>query len=96
VSNTLETSETESSVSLPDVFSTRRILIRSNRFCFKALMGNTNPLSLAFIDLDYFKMLLAPSDTIWGQALQQAGDTIIHTICKTDIASRVGGNEFAM
>ncbi|TWJ16545.1 GGDEF domain-containing protein [Geobacter argillaceus] len=56
-----------------------------------------HPLSLAFIDLDNFKQI----NDIQGHArgdklLQQIGDTIKQTIRETDIAGRIGGDEFAI
>ncbi|MSN26808.1 MAG: diguanylate cyclase [Geobacter sp.] len=56
-----------------------------------------HPLSLAFIDLDNFKQV----NDVQGHArgdklLEQVSETINQTIRKTDIAGRVGGDEFVI
>lgn len=56
-----------------------------------------HPLSIAFIDLDNFKEV---NDT-WGHArgdklLQLVSQTMLRTIRKTDLAGRIGGDEFAI
>lgn len=57
----------------------------------------SHPLSLAFIDLDNFKQV---NDTV-GHArgdklLQQVSETIVNSIRGTDIAGRIGGDEFTI
>lgn len=56
-----------------------------------------HPLSLAFIDLDDFKRVNDTQGHARGdRLLQDVSETIIHTIRKTDIVGRVGGDEFAV
>lgn len=54
-------------------------------------------LSLAFIDLDNFKQVNDIQGHARGdQLLQMVSQTILHTIRKTDVAGRIGGDEFAI
>lgn len=56
-----------------------------------------HPLSLAFIDLDDFKRVNDTQGHARGdRLLRDVSETIIRTIRKTDIAGRVGGDEFAV
>lgn len=56
-----------------------------------------HPLSLAFIDLDDFKQVNDTQGHSRGdRLLQDVSEIIILTIRKTDIAGRVGGDEFAV
>lgn len=56
-----------------------------------------HPLSLAFIDLDNFKQINDTQGHARGDSLlQQFSKTIITAIRKTDIAGRMGGDEFAV
>lgn len=56
-----------------------------------------HPFSLAFIDLDNFKLINdTQGHTRGDKLLQDVSETIIRTIRKTDIAGRVGGDEFAV
>ena len=56
-----------------------------------------HPLSLAFMDLDNFKQVNdAHGHTRGDKLLQLVSETIEHTIRKTDIAGRIGGDEFAL
>jgi diguanylate cyclase (GGDEF)-like protein len=56
-----------------------------------------HPLSLAFIDLDNFKQINDTQGHARGDSLlQQFSKAIITTIRKTDIAGRMGGDEFAV
>ncbi|GFE60359.1 GGDEF domain-containing protein [Geobacter sp. AOG2] len=64
-------------------------MIRAQRY--------NHPISLAFIDLDNFKQV----NDIHGHArgdrlLQHVGETIMHTIRRTDFAGRIGGDEFTV
>jgi diguanylate cyclase (GGDEF)-like protein len=64
-------------------------IIRARRY--------NHPLSIAFIDLDNFKHV----NDIHGHAhgdrlLQNVGELILHSIRKTDIAGRFGGDEFVV
>jgi len=56
-----------------------------------------HPLSLAFIDLDNFKQV---NDTrghaIGDKLLRQVSETIVNSIRKTDMAGRIGGDEFTI
>ncbi|MBT1070354.1 diguanylate cyclase [Pelotalea chapellei] len=54
-------------------------------------------LSLAFIDLDNFKRVNDTQGHARGdRLLQQVSETILHAIRRTDIAGRIGGDEFAV
>lgn len=56
-----------------------------------------HPLSLAFIDLDNFKQVNDTEGHARGDILlQYVSETIIQTIRKTDIAGRIGGDEFTI
>ncbi len=56
-----------------------------------------HPLSLAFIDLDNFKQVNDNQGHARGdKLLQNVSNSIMQTIRKTDIAGRVGGDEFAV
>lgn len=56
-----------------------------------------HPLSLAFIDLDDFKEVNDNQGHVRGDKLiQNAGATIVGSIRNTDIAGRIGGDEFAV
>ncbi|MBL0225702.1 MAG: GGDEF domain-containing protein [Geobacteraceae bacterium] len=56
-----------------------------------------HPLSLAFIDLDNFKEVNDTEGHARGdKLLQHVSETIINTIRKTDIAGRIGGDEFTI
>lgn len=56
-----------------------------------------HPLSLAFIDLDNFKQVNDTHGHERGdKLLQDVSNSIIHTIRKTDIAGRIGGDEFTI
>lgn len=56
-----------------------------------------HPLSLAFIDLDNFKIVNDTEGHARGdRLLQHVSETITGTIRKTDIAGRIGGDEFTI
>lgn len=56
-----------------------------------------HPISLAFIDLDNFKQVNDTQGHAKGDILLQlVSQTIIHSIRKTDIAGRIGGDEFTI
>lgn len=56
-----------------------------------------HPLSLVFIDLDNFKQINDTEGHARGdKLLGHVSDTIMHTIRGTDIAGRIGGDEFAV
>lgn len=56
-----------------------------------------HPVSLAFIDLDNFKQINDTQGHARGdKLLQQVSETITHAIRKTDIAGRIGGDEFTV
>ena len=56
-----------------------------------------HPLSLAFIDLDNFKEVNDTRGHATGdRLLQQVSETIVNSIRKTDIAGRIGGDEFTI
>lgn len=56
-----------------------------------------HPLSLAFIDLDNFKQVNDTGGHSCGDLLlQQVSETIVSTIRETDIAGRIGGDEFTI
>ena len=56
-----------------------------------------HPISLAFIDLDDFKLVNDTHGHARGdRLLQLVSETIQRTIRKTDIAGRIGGDEFAL
>lgn len=56
-----------------------------------------HPISIAFIDLDNFKQVNDTQGHARGdKLLQQFSETIIATIRKTDIAGRIGGDEFCI
>jgi diguanylate cyclase (GGDEF)-like protein len=56
-----------------------------------------HPLSLAFIDLDNFKQVNDTEGHARGDLLlQMVSQTILHSIRKTDVAGRIGGDEFAI
>jgi diguanylate cyclase (GGDEF)-like protein len=56
-----------------------------------------HPLSLAFIDLDNFKQVNDSGGHACGdKLLQQVSETIVSTIRETDIAGRIGGDEFTI
>lgn len=56
-----------------------------------------HPLSLAFIDLDNFKQVNDTQGHARGdKLLQDVSTTIVDAIRKTDIAGRIGGDEFAV
>lgn len=56
-----------------------------------------HPVSLAFIDLDNFKQVNDTQGHARGdKLLQEFSETIIATIRKTDIAGRIGGDEFCI
>ena len=56
-----------------------------------------HPLSLAFIDLDNFKLVNDTNGHARGdKLLQLVSDSIIQTIRGTDFAGRVGGDEFTI
>ncbi|NTV48709.1 MAG: diguanylate cyclase [Geobacteraceae bacterium] len=62
----------------------------------RALRYN-HPLSLAFIDLDNFKQVNDSEGHARGDKLLQAvSETIVQSIRKTDIAGRIGGDEFTI
>jgi len=57
----------------------------------------SHPLSLAFIDLDDFKQINDTyGHTRGDRLLKDVSSTILNTVRKTDIAGRVGGDEFAV
>ena len=57
----------------------------------------SHPISIAFIDLDNFKQVNDTHGHARGDyLLEQYSETIIHTIRKTDIAGRIGGDEFSI
>lgn len=56
-----------------------------------------HPLSLAFIDLDNFKQVNDTQGHAQGDLLlQTVSQTILHCIRETDVAGRIGGDEFAV
>ena len=56
-----------------------------------------HPISLAFIDLDNFKQVNDTQGHAQGDILlQQVSQTITHSIRKTDVAGRIGGDEFTI
>lgn len=56
-----------------------------------------HPLSLAFLDLDNFKEVNDKEGHARGdKLLQHVSETLINTIRKTDIAGRIGGDEFTI
>jgi len=56
-----------------------------------------HPLSLAFLDLDNFKEVNDKEGHARGDTLlQHVSETLINTIRKTDIAGRIGGDEFTI
>ena len=56
-----------------------------------------HPISLAFIDLDNFKQVNDTQGHARGDMLLQlVSQTILHSIRKTDIAGRIGGDEFTI
>ncbi len=56
-----------------------------------------HPMSIAFIDLDNFKLVNDTEGHARGdKLLQQVSETIVRTIRITDIAGRVGGDEFTI
>lgn len=56
-----------------------------------------HPLSLAFIDLDNFKLVNDTQGHARGdKLLQNISETIIQTIRDTDISGRIGGDEFTL
>lgn len=56
-----------------------------------------HPLTLAFIDLDNFKQVNDTQGHARGDLLlQQVSQTILAAVRKTDIAGRIGGDEFAI
>lgn len=64
-------------------------LIRAKRY--------NHPISLAFVDLDNFKHINDTQGHERGdKLLRSVGETIVTTIRKTDIAGRIGGDEFAI
>ena len=57
----------------------------------------SHPLSLAFIDLDNFKQVNDMQGHAGGDALLQlVSQTLTRAIRKTDVAGRIGGDEFAV
>lgn len=56
-----------------------------------------HPFSLALIDLDEFQLVNETQGASRGdRLLQDTGEAIVHCIRKTDIAGRVGGDEFTV
>ncbi len=56
-----------------------------------------HPLSLAFIDLDNFKQVNDTEGHARGdKLLKHVSETIVNTIRETDIAGRIGGDEFTI
>ena len=64
-------------------------MIRAQRY--------NHPLSLAFIDLDNFKQINDTRGHAFGdKLLLQVSETITESIRKTDLAGRIGGDEFTI
>jgi diguanylate cyclase (GGDEF)-like protein len=75
----------------------RRTLIRHLEAEIERQSRTGRPLSLAFVDLDYFKALNDTRGHAAGdEALKVVAETFRAQLRKTDLAARLGGDEFAV
>ncbi|MEM7018988.1 MAG: diguanylate cyclase [Pseudomonadota bacterium] len=95
--NAKESAETLASTDMLTQLNNRRAFFERAEPVLKLAARHTQPLSLIFTDIDHFKRI---NDT-YGHAagdeiLKTVADTLRNTARETDIAGRIGGEEFVL
>lgn len=75
----------------------RRVFFEQLEIAAARSQRSSSPLTIAYLDLDYFKQV---NDNlghhVGDELLQTVAQSLLNTLRKTDLAARLGGDEFAL